>query len=48
MYFLAQDNFQDIFNIFFGPRAARVEKYVENVKRFIENQENTRESKLPS
>ena len=31
-----QDEHQDIFNLFFSPSVSRVEKYVENAKKFVE------------
>ena len=34
--FLTQDECRDIFDIFFSPSIARVEKYIENVEAFVE------------
>ena len=36
MYFSTQDECRDIFDVFFGPSVARVEKFVENVETFVE------------
>ena len=38
MYFSIQDECRDIFDEFFGPSVARVEKFIENVETFIECQ----------
>ena len=35
MYFSTQDEFLDIFNVFFIPSIARVEKYIENIVKFL-------------
>ena len=55
IHFLNRDEFRDIFDVFFGPSIARVEKYIENVEKFIECQKkkkknietNTRDSEWP-